>query len=116
MKMREALFLSSKDATFYTRTNNGLDYRIRVEEDTEEYTPFFQYPLTEGPHFRIIYRTTVSLVKDDVILEPHQQYRCFDIDDAERFLKAWAIDTEAGWTPEEERSATIASLDTSVSL
>lgn len=113
MKMREALFLSSKDAAFYTRNNNGLDYRIRVEEDAEEYEPLFNMG-GPGPHFRAVYRTTVAIVKGGIIQEPHQQYRCFDIDEAERFLTAWAINTEKDWKPEEEQNATISSLDASI--
>ena len=103
MKLREALFFSSKDTAYKESSESDKAYRICVKEEQEEYTPGFLLPTQPpGPYYRPIYNVSVSIVKDSAIAEPHLK-RCFhDIDKCEAFLKDWRIDIEQGWIPEED--------------
>src|SRR5256885_10192681 len=105
MKLREALFFSSKDTAYQERSERYKVYRICLKEEQEEYTPGFLLPTQPpGPYYRPIYNISVSIVKDNDIAELHTKRSFHDVDKCEEFLKDWRIDIEQGWIPDEEDS------------
>ena len=103
MKLREALFFSSKDAAYHDNSENDKHYRILVKEEQEEYKPFFLIgPNPPGTYLRPIYNVSVSTIIDSTIPDPHGAYKLYSIERAEDLLREWCIDIEQGWIPGED--------------
>jgi len=102
VKLREALFYSSKDTAYHESSESDKAYRIYVKEEQEEYKPTFIFPTSPpGPYYRPVYNISVHTIKDNVINEPHGTYHLYGIDRCEGLLRDWSIGVEQGWTPDE---------------
>lgn len=105
MNLRSALFFSSKRAAHYDRQTITIDdtrfYHLKIEIKSEEFTPLFTFGTT-GPYYRDVFHVAVSRRQDREILAPHAQYQFYSIDDAEELFKAWKIEIDYCWVPDED--------------